>query len=181
MIRVGIILAAFALGGIGALAQESGVQDTIRQADIAEVSYADKAADTTRTQNPTAALFKSMFVPGWGQIGNKRYIKAGVIIAVETYLIANLIHQSSVTQDAKRDFDNPSDSTLIPYLYNKYKDAKDTRNLYSWFTGLTIFISMFDAYVDAHLARFPKEREGLSLDIAPAPKSGLAVNLKFRF
>ncbi|MCH9030779.1 MAG: hypothetical protein IIB00_00765, partial [candidate division Zixibacteria bacterium] len=35
-------------------------------------------------QNPTAALFKSMAVPGWGQVGNKQFIKAGFVIGLES-------------------------------------------------------------------------------------------------
>ena len=142
-----------------------------------ETSYAERPFDTTRAQNPTAALFKSMFVPGWGQICNKKYIKAGVVISLESIFIANLVHYARKTSDAKKAFDAATDDALLPDLYAAYRSAKDDRNLYSWFTGTVIFISMFDAYVDAHLAHFPKISDNISLNIAPTRESDLAVNL----
>jgi hypothetical protein len=145
-----------------------------------EGSYAESLNDSSKTQNPTVALFKSMLIPGLGQIGNKKYIKAGAIIGLESYLIANLIHYSKITSDAKKEYDAADDPSLVR-LYNKYRDAKDSRNLHSWLLGATIFISMFDAYVDAHLARFPKYEKSLSLDINPNKDNHFYAGLILRF
>lgn len=144
-------------------------------------SYAESAADTAHTQNPTRALFKSIFIPGWGQFGNKKYIKAGIIFSIESTFIVNLIHFAKKTTDARREFDIATDDRLIPGLYDKYKSAKDHRNLYSWLTGTVIFISMFDAYVDAHLARFPKIDDRLSVHLDPGNGAEWVVKLKFAF
>jgi hypothetical protein len=132
-----------------------------------DILYADVPVDTSlKTQNPTVALFKSLFVPGLGQIGNKKYIKAGVIITLETTLIGTIVHYARKTSRAKKAFDDagPGD---VPRLFNEYQDARDQRNRFSWYTGTLIFISMFDAYVDAHLAQFPKIRKRFSFDIEP--------------
>jgi len=91
--------------------------------------YADRPTDTTiKTQNPTAALFKSMFIPGWGQIGNKKYIKAGVIIALESSLIVTLVHYADKTSDARKLFDAAVDEEEKARLFEEYRDAKDERN-----------------------------------------------------
>ncbi len=58
-----------------------------------------------------------MFVPGWGQLGNKKYVKAGVVISLETTFIINLVHFAKKTSDAKRAFDTSTDDNLIPGLY----------------------------------------------------------------
>ena len=34
--------------------------------------------------------------------------------------------------------------------YDLYQDRKDERNKFTWFAVITAFVSMFDAYVDAH-------------------------------
>lgn len=143
--------------------------------------YADRPLDSTHTQNPTVALFKSMFVPGWGQIGNKKYIKAAIVIGLEGSLIAAIIHNADRANDAKRLFDNNTDILLADNLYKKYKSARDDRNFYCWMAGLTIFISMFDAYVDAHLAHFPKYDKGLTFDLGPNKKTILAARLSYNF
>jgi hypothetical protein len=143
--------------------------------------YADHPLDSSHTQNPTIALFKSMFVPGLGQIGNKKYIKAAVIIGIEGSLIASYIHNANRASDAKQLYDNNTDTSLSYSLYKKYKTAKDDRNFYGWMTGLTIFISMFDAYVDAHLAHFPKYDKGLAFKLGPDKRSILSARLSYSF
>jgi len=144
--------------------------------------YADRPTDTTiKTQNPTAALFKSMFIPGWGQIGNKKYIKAGVIIALESSLIATLVHYADKTSDARKLFDAAVDEEEKARLFEEYRDAKDERNRFSWYTATVVFLSMFDAFVDAHLAGFPKCDEKLSIDISSEEYRDLSVNLSYKF
>jgi hypothetical protein len=165
----------------------SGTIDTLKSGspenkpEISAGIYADRPLDTARTQNPTAALFKSMFVPGLGQLGNKKYIKAAVIVGIEGSLIAAIIHNADRARDAKSRYDNNTNTSLSSSLYSKYESARDDRNFYGWMTGLTIFISMFDAYVDAHLAGFPKYDKGLVFDLGPDSRSILAARLSYNF
>ncbi|MCX6826260.1 MAG: DUF5683 domain-containing protein [candidate division Zixibacteria bacterium] len=149
--------------------------------DSVNLHYVDQPLDTTRTQIPTAALFKSMLIPGWGQIGNKKYIKAAVVISAEVILITKLVYYARKTSDAKKVFDAATDSSTLDPLFKKYRRAKDDRNLCSWLTGVTIFISMFDAYVDAHLAHFPKTKNTLSLKITPVDGTGIGARVSLNF
>jgi len=153
----------------------AGNQD---QADInPDALYADQPLDSAiKAQNPTLALFKSMLVPGLGQIGNKKYIKAGVIILGEGALIATLVHYIDKTSKAKEAFEQ-GDEAEVPKLFRKYQSAKDQRNSTAWFTGTLIFLSMFDAYVDAHLAHFPKEKGEISFDVVPGRPGGDGISL----
>ena len=143
--------------------------------------YADRPYDSSHTQNPTVALFKSVVVPGWGQLGNKKYLTAALVIAVEGYFIGNLIDHGRKTTNAKYAFDHTADTSRLQGLYDNYLNAKDNRNYYSWMTGLTIFISMFDAYVDAHLARFPKYDKKISFRLETAPQRPLGAVITCRF
>ena len=144
--------------------------------------YADQVPDTTvKYQNPTVALFKSMFFPGLGQIGNHKYIKAGVIIALETSLIATLVHYANKASSAKDDFEAETDLTIKTQLFKDYKVAKDDRNRFSWYTATVIFLSMFDAYVDAHLAGFPKYDKKVSVDMTSEKELDLALKFTYRF
>ncbi|PKK83929.1 MAG: hypothetical protein CVT49_05755 [candidate division Zixibacteria bacterium HGW-Zixibacteria-1] len=147
-----------------------------------EAYYADKPTDTTiKYQNPTTALFKSMFVPGLGQIGNRKYIKAGVIIALESSLIAGLVHYADKTSNAKDAFDAATDLTERTRLFQEYRIAKDDRNRFSWYTATVIFLSMFDAYVDAHLARFPKYDKNISVDMSSEKELSPVLQFTYRF
>ena len=143
--------------------------------------YVNAKPDSTKRQSPTAALFKSLFIPGWGQLGNHQYIEAGVAIGLESVLIGAVIHHEKKTVDAKRLFDEANsagiDTALIQSRFDVYDNARDKRNRYLWYTGAVIFISMFDAYVGAHLASFPKQDKELSLKIMPDRNEDVRVVL----
>lgn len=144
--------------------------------------YANQPRDTLKvTQNPTRALFKSMFVPGWGQFGNHKYIKAGVIAGLEVTLIGTIIHYSKKKSDFEDRYKAETDETEQLRLFNAFRDAKDQRNRFSWYLGSLIFLSMFDAYVDAHLARFPKISKNISFDLKPVGLQDLALTVIYNF
>jgi hypothetical protein len=146
--------------------------------------YVGNEADSVKYQSPTAALFKSMLIPGWGQVGNHAYIKAAVVIGLESVLIGAVVHHIGKTSDAKKPYDAAlltSDADLITTTFGVYDTAKNKRNQYYWMTGAFIFISMFDAYVDAHLARFPKRQKELSLKVMPGQQEDIKAVLALKF
>jgi hypothetical protein len=105
--------------------------------------------------SPTGALLRSAVFPGWGQLYNKKYIKAVIIGAGESVLIYQTAwhwHKTSTYKDLYINAEAGSDARR-DYFY-KFDSYRDLRNQYIWFLGLTVFYSMFDAYVDAHLQNF---------------------------
>ncbi len=134
-------------------------------------------------QQPTVALFKSMFVPGLGQLGNRRYVKAAVIIGLEGWFIGKAVYWGKKASDARGDFDEAVEVSDRNRLYSIYDEKRKKRNKFTWFTGITIFVSMFDAYVDAHLSGSPadKRNERLSFDVVPNEYGGMSANLAFSF
>ena len=146
--------------------------------------YVTSKSDTIKWQKPTVALFKSMLVPGWGQLGNRKYIKAGIVIGAEIALISAVINYAKKTSDAKKAFDNASDTdddNLIRETFLTFDNFRDRRNYYSWWTGAVIFLSMFDAYVDAHLARFPKYDKEISLQISSGRQEDIKAVVAIKF
>jgi hypothetical protein len=120
-----------------------------------------------RWPNPTVTLLKSMAVPGWGQITNGRYVKAAVAIGLETWFIAGAVTEWRRANDALDLFrSEPSN----PEHYYDYSFHNGNKNDYLWALGVTVFVSMFDAYVDAHLRPYAENRIP---DVAPPP--GVAV------
>ena len=136
-------------------------------------------------QRPMWALFKSMVVPGWGQIGNRRYIKAAVYFGLEAWMVGGSIHYGQQASDFRLLFDNtPRDAvSLRNDYYSLYRDRQDERNKYTWFAVIVAFFSMFDAYVDAHLSGFPRQGEesDLALQVTPTTENGVAAALSLRF
>ncbi|RKX26351.1 MAG: hypothetical protein DRP45_03735 [Candidatus Zixiibacteriota bacterium] len=134
-------------------------------------------------QNPTVALFKSMFVPGLGQIGNRRYVKAALIIGLEAWLIGTAVDRAQDTPDARDAYLSAASVSERNGLFFEYDERRKSRNKYIWFAGLTVFVSMFDAYVDAHLSGSPadKRNEKLAFDIGPNESGGMSATLAFKF
>ncbi|UCC43024.1 MAG: hypothetical protein JSU65_07680 [Candidatus Zixiibacteriota bacterium] len=135
------------------------------------------------TQTPTIALFKSMFVPGWGQIGNRRYFKAAVIIGLESWFIYSAVQHGRDASDYRAQWEAATDLYVRRSLYDSYEFSRDKRNKFTWFAGITIFVSMFDAYVDAHLSGSPREERNnrIELEVQPDDSGGANARLSYRF
>ena len=111
-------------------------------------------------RSPTGALLRSMVFPGWGQLYNRKYIKSLAVIAGEGYCIVQAIRYWDLSEQAYDRFVQEEDAGLRSLYYYDYDFYQDRRNLFLWLSGLAIFISMIDAFVDAHLANF-------DIDITP--------------
>lgn len=162
--------------------------DTILFLPQAEVTPAGEVTNPTDlekhlTQKPTVALFKSMLVPGLGQLGNRRYVKAAVIAGLEGWLIGMAVHRGMQANDARDLYLSEEITSRRWALYYEYDRVRKSRNKYLWFAGLTIFVSMFDAYVDAHLSGSPADErnEKFSVDVLPDDGGGVAAVLSYRF
>ncbi|MEA3296815.1 MAG: DUF5683 domain-containing protein, partial [candidate division Zixibacteria bacterium] len=152
------------------------------------------ATDTTNyerrlIQNPTAALFKSLLVPGLGQIGNRSYFKAVLFAGLEVWMVSAAIHYGRQASDFRNKWSGinlAEDSTLLSLrntYYDLYEDRKDESNKCTWFAVIVAFVSMFDAYVDAHLSGFPRKEEESSLGFQMIPQSdgGFVASLSLSF
>jgi len=135
------------------------------------------------TQNPTKALFKSMLIPGWGQLGNRKYFKAGVFMAFDAWFIGSAIHYKRQANDYWDKYTNATEISERNSYYNVYLDRKDSRNKYTWYSVIVTFVSMFDAYVDAQLSGYPKleKDKKISWDIKQLNKNGTFASISFHF
>ncbi|MBD3218985.1 MAG: hypothetical protein GF310_11975 [candidate division Zixibacteria bacterium] len=107
-----------------------------------------------KNHSPTGALLRSLAVPGWGQLYNDKYIKAGIIAGLETFLIYQTAYyweRSSTYEDLYTADTNDVSRNNKFLQYDRYRDL---RNQHIWLLGITVFYSIFDAYVDAHLKNF---------------------------
>lgn len=133
-----------------------------------------------RKTNPTGALFRSTFVPGWGQFYNRKYIKSAVIAGIEIYLINEVYHYRHKANIHKDHFTNlANDSTYRQAEFTRYEKALDKRGNASWFLAATIFFSMFDAFVDAHLSDFDQTDKAFDVYIGPGRSEDIKAVITF--
>ena len=145
-----------------------------------EVTASEKQVDVS-THSPSAALWKSAIIPGWGQIYNRQAWKVGIIYggaAVATYLgIDNYRNaQKFKTEYINRNEGNTAE--LLPEyinypdqnIYNLYQAYEKNFQL-SIIAGVAIYaLNLIDAYCYGHLFDF-QINDDLSLRLTPTIES----------
>lgn len=127
-------------------------------------------------RDPTRAALYSLALPGGGQIYNRAWLKAGLVIGVQGFLIGSAIHHNE-RRDHFRDLAANAPDSYSEQVYTlQSNDYRDKLNNDIWWIGITAALSVFDAYVDAHLADFDAEKEKLELRF-----SGDKVLLQYHF
>ncbi len=142
----------------------SGSSDTIR-------------VKSEKIHSPTKATLLSTFLPGSGQIYNKKYWKAPIIYAGLGISIYFVINNDKSFKEYKTAYGYRVDSD--PETVDKYENSlsesslKSTmeyyqrnRDLSYIITGLIYVFNIVDAAVDAHLFNFPKN-DNLSFNLQP--------------
>lgn len=139
------------------------------------------------SHSPTGALLKSVAFPGWGQWSNGKKQKAAVYFGIETYFLTKALIWRHRTFDRLHAWGNtdPGDATARQAAFNNFDSARNSRNYFYWLTGITVFISMFDAYADSYLLTFERTRNmgddywgGQALF---APNDEVCLIVSFRF
>ena len=116
----------------------------------------------TLPKNPTLACVLSAFIPGAGQIYNEKYLKAGGVIIVQSYLIGMTVYSDSKMKDYK-DKRNNSEGYLKDFYNGRYHDYYEMRQSYIYWVGASVFVSAMEAFVDAHLLNFNYKKNEIRL------------------
>ncbi len=119
------------------------------------------AADSQRVarRSPSAAMVRSLLIPGWGQWYNGKKWKAALVCGGELGLAANAALQNQYLQEA-----------TDPQLREYYLRNRNTSN---WILALVVVLSMLDAYVDAHFADFDESPDLAARTGVLEPRFGL--------
>ena len=130
------------------------------QAEKINLSSADDTTKSTTLRSPTGALFRSIAFPAWGQLYNKKYPKATVVFLGESGLITGAVIEWVRMKDHQDKFESLSITDPQKAVeFDLFEFHQDKRNIFLWLTAATIFLSMWDAYADAQLSSFEKEKK----------------------
>jgi hypothetical protein len=113
--------------------------------------------------NPTTAMLYSAFIPGGGQIYNKAYPKAAIVVGLQAWNIGRAIYNDSKADDFAKKSAQASDVFYQDYYKERAREYREKKTSDIWWIGVTAALSVLDAYVDAHLSNFEAEKEGLHL------------------
>lgn len=101
-------------------------------------------------KSPWGAVVRSAVLPGWGQIYNESYWKAPIVWGVMGWFVYNWVDNNNNYIDYKNLYIITGKSLDLEYR-NFYRDQRDEFAIYF---ALTYFLTLVDAYVDAHLFDF---------------------------
>jgi len=118
-----------------------------------------------KTKSPLGAMIRSGLVPGWGQLYNEQYLKSGLVFLLEGLLIGGAVVEHRRSEDDRREWKDPTKSDQErEAAWSRYSRRIDKRNTYLWYLAGVKFLSIVDAYVDAHLYRFEEGPFALGLE-----------------
>lgn len=119
-------------------------------------------------KSPFGAAFRSLILPGLGQIYVEKYWKAPLFFVGAGIMYYYVFKHQKDYKDLSRKYDalkseNPDDLNLY-FLKLKRENALDNRDISIFFLVGIYALSMLDAYVDAHLFNFNVD-EQISINI----------------
>jgi hypothetical protein len=137
----------------------------------------DEAAPDSQPQPGLSSLKKSLLIPGWGQLAEKRYVEGFLFLGAEVFSLYQIFynnHKGNIYYGRYRDADNVEDAVRYRELTEDY-DRK--RNIFI-FAAVGIWaVNLLDIYVIVK----NKEKQKLKLQLQSVDHKGMAVTLHFSF
>ncbi len=130
------------------------------------------------SKSPTGAIWRSLVVPGWGQLYTGDYWKAPLFFGASATLVYIILWNNSKFLDSQREIDNWTENSSTTQFSLKqkrefYRDQRDISALY--LTGVYVLAAV-DAYVNAHLFDFNVDDVSCSIAASPSKCGGVSLN-----
>jgi hypothetical protein len=96
-------------------------------------------------------------IPGWGQFYNESYWKIPVVWGVSAWFIYLWMDRNDLYVYYKDQYNislNETSNGNRSFYKSRRDFYRDDRDLFAIYLGLTYFLNLIDAYVDAHLFDF---------------------------
>ncbi len=108
-----------------------------------------------QSKSPWNAVLRSAILPGLGQVYNESYWKVPVIWGFIGWFGYNWWENNRLYIEYRSLYQNSLDQGKENFIYKRIREFyRDQRDLFAIYLGLTYFLNMVDAYVDAHLFNF---------------------------
>ena len=147
---------------------------------IKSYAWSANSPDTLLKITPKGALWRSAFIPGWGQVYNKKPLKGLFLCGAEGYFIYNYVYYNRLYGYVKTTKETlgieawvnlteaeKKNQILVVTGHNLSLNSwrpREKRNKYGWWIVGTYIFCLMDAVVDAHLINFPQDAIELSVE-----------------
>ncbi len=131
------------------------LKSSFAQSNISDFDTSSDSVRLINTKSSLGAVLRSAILPGLGQIYNESYWKVPIIWGLTGWFVYNWIQNNNYYIDYKNLY---IQSVSIGQENSNYKIFRefyrDQRDLFAIYLGLTYFLNLVDAYVDAQLFNF---------------------------
>jgi hypothetical protein len=187
--------------GAGRQAAEAQQPDPAGQPQAAPADAATQAELRPLDVSPRGALLRALLVPGWGHTAIGAYTRGGFYFGLETATAYALVRTRARLSDARERAALRESILRARYANEGVTDPAEIQerleadealqsiddlvssreaqqeDLLAWGIFL-VLIAGADAYVSAHLARFPTP---IDIEAAPTPDGGAEISLRVPF
>lgn len=147
--------------------------------DAAEDAWLANGGQRPETEM-SGAIWRSLLIPGWGQVYNARYSKAALLYMGIGGSLTSFFSRQEMVDFWKQQTDlarTQNRSTTLPAQQTEF--FRKRRNQYVWGLGIVYVYQVLDAAVDARLSRFHRPFP-LSLSPLPHPdRPGMVAHFRF--
>jgi len=159
-------------------------------AKIVEVGRAAPAprrgpAPVPRFDQPRWVMFRSLVVPGWGQLDNGSWFKAALVAGAEVGLGVQMVNDGRELGRLSREADMAQaagDEDAFNAAVATYNARLAESVSRPWLLGGVLAYALLDAYVDAHFRNFRIEFDNdPALPEGTAPPGGGKLSLRWAF
>lgn len=149
------------------------------QEDTTSVPAKSKMMEMTKS--PSGAIYRSLVLPGWGQIYVESYWKAPIFIAATGTLMYFIIDNQIKFDDYDNRLSGMSktdDDYQLTKLYREY--YRDNRDMSGFYLLAVYILASVDAYVGAHLYDFQVDDNiAMKFSVMAAPIPYVSLSIKF--
>jgi len=139
----------------------------------------ESAPDTAAPERPgLSSLQKSLILPGWGQLAEKRYVEGIAFLAAEAVCLVGILsynHSANTSYAQYQSATSRDDAVRFRALTEKY-DARRNRVLLA--AAAVWIVNLVDIY--AIVKKNEKDRGTLRVSLQSGPDSGVALALSYR-
>ncbi len=142
------------------------------------LGYAQESTSSDQVSRLNS-LQKSLLVPGWGQIAEKKYVKGLFFMGTELFCIINILsdnHKANKNYEAYKEAVHINDAVSFRALTEKY-DGRRNRFLAAA-VGIWI-LNMIDIYFIVKNKQKKKRNLWFSLESASKKTLSLTISLRF--
>ncbi len=158
-------------------------ESVMLHSDSSEVSQGNIKEEIKLTKSPMGAMWRSLVLPGWGQIYVENYWKAPIFIAGLGASVYFIVWNNNKFNYYQSQYDElqqnePGNTSALDKLMSQKEYYRDNRDKSYFLLGATYILAAIDAYVGANLFDF-NVNDNLNMRLMPFYDNHFCMNFSF--